>query len=117
MAIKGKGKTKNRQPARAPRRTPVPVKPPFFARRWVQLVAALLIGMGIVWFLVWVTNGIRASRDSDQAAKIAIPRIAQRRTSRRSRVESTPASSRNTRITGNRNETPKATATSTTNER
>lgn len=70
MAIKGKGKTKSRQPARAPRRTPVAVKPPFFARRWVQLVAALLIGMGIVWFLVWVTNGIRSSRDSDQAAKL-----------------------------------------------
>ncbi|MGE5226784.1 MAG: hypothetical protein ACM3OO_07895 [Planctomycetaceae bacterium] len=69
MAIKGKGKTKNRQPARAPRRAPVPVKPPLFARRWVQVVAALLIGMGIVWFLVWVTNGIRASREADQAAK------------------------------------------------
>jgi hypothetical protein len=69
MAIKGKGKTKSRQPARAPRRTPVEVKPPFFARRWVQVVAALVVGMGIVWFLVWATNGIRASRDSDRAAK------------------------------------------------
>jgi hypothetical protein len=69
MAIKGKGKTKGRQPARAPRRAPVEVKPPFFLRRWVQVTVAFLIGMGVVWFLVWVTNGIRDSRQSDQAAK------------------------------------------------
>lgn len=71
MAIKGKGKTKSRQQARAPRRAPVAVKPPLFARRWVQLTAALLVGMGLVWFLVWVTNGIRESRRSDQAATTA----------------------------------------------
>ena len=42
MAIKGKGKTKSRPPARAPRPAPVVRKPPFFARRWVQVVAALV---------------------------------------------------------------------------
>ncbi|MGZ4149937.1 MAG: hypothetical protein ACXVQJ_07855 [Actinomycetota bacterium] len=68
MAIKGKGRSKSRQPARAPRRAPVEVKPPFFARRWVQVIAAFVLGMGLVWFLIWVTNGIRESRQSDQAA-------------------------------------------------
>jgi hypothetical protein len=60
MAIKGKGKTKSRPAARAPRPTPVVRKPPFFARRWVQVVGALLAGMAIVTIVVWVTNGLRA---------------------------------------------------------
>ena len=42
MAIKGKGKTRSRPPARAPRPIPVVVKPPFFRRRWVQVVGAFL---------------------------------------------------------------------------
>ena len=65
MAIKGKGKTKSRPPARAPRPAPVVRRPPFFARRWVQVVGALLAGMGIVTIVVWVTNGLR----TDDAAK------------------------------------------------
>jgi hypothetical protein len=38
MAIKGKGKTKGRAPAGAPRRTPVDVPVPFFLRRRVQVL-------------------------------------------------------------------------------
>jgi hypothetical protein len=65
MAIKGKGRTKSRPPARAPRLAPVVRKPPFFARRWVQVVGAMLAGMGIVTIVVWATNGLRV----DNAAK------------------------------------------------
>ena len=59
MAIKGKGKTRSRPAARPPRPTPVVRKPPFFVRRWVQVVGALLAGMGIVTIVVWATNGLR----------------------------------------------------------
>ncbi len=67
MAIKGKGKTKSRPPARAPRPAPVVRKPPFFARRWVQVTGALLAGAGIVIVVVWATNGLRAT-DAEEAA-------------------------------------------------
>ena len=67
MAIKGKGKTKSRPAARAPRPAPVVRKPPFFTRRWVQLVGALLAGAGIVVVVVWATNGLRAN-DADEAS-------------------------------------------------
>ena len=65
MAIKSKGRSKSKQPARAPRRAPVAVPKPFVQRRWVQVVAALVVGMFVLVLLVWVTNGLR--RD-DQAA-------------------------------------------------
>jgi hypothetical protein len=65
VAIKGKGRTKSRPPARAPRPAPVVRRPPFFARRWVQVVGAMLAGMGIVTIVVWATNGLRV----DNAAK------------------------------------------------
>lgn len=71
MAIKGKGRTKSRPPARAPRPAPVVRTPPFFARRWVQVVGALLVGMGIVTTVVWATNGLResdAAADRDERA-------------------------------------------------
>ena len=67
MAIKGKGKTKARPPARAPRPVPVVRKPPFFVRRWVQLAGALLLGILAVMVVVWATNGLRAS-DAAEAA-------------------------------------------------
>jgi hypothetical protein len=66
MAIKGKGKTKSRPAARAPRPAPVVRKPPFIVRRWVQVVAAVLLGMGIVVVVVWATNGV-GSADADEA--------------------------------------------------
>ena len=72
MAIKGKGKTKSRPAARPPRPTPVVRKPPFFVRRWVQVVGALLAGMGIVTVVVWATNGLRV----DDAAKARDARAA-----------------------------------------
>lgn len=69
MAIKGKGKTKSKQVARAPRRGPVPVPVPFARRRWVQVVAAFVTGVLVVMFAVWVTNGTRKSRANDLAAQ------------------------------------------------
>ena len=79
MAIKGKGKTKSRPPARAPRRAPVEVPTPFGQRRWVQLTAALLVGAGLVWFLIWLTNGIRQNdlHDREAAAQVERRRAAQ----------------------------------------
>ena len=74
MAIKGKGKTRSRPPTRAPRRAPVEVPTPFAQRRWVQLIAALLIGAGIVWFLIWLTNGIRQGAADDREAAAAVER-------------------------------------------
>jgi hypothetical protein len=66
MAIKGKGRTKSRPAARAPRPAPVVRKPPFFVRRWVQFVGGVLLGTGIVMVVVWATNGAR-SNDADEA--------------------------------------------------
>jgi hypothetical protein len=66
MAIKGKGRTKARQPVRAPRRGPVPVPQPFFRRRGVQLVAAFLVGTLVFWGGVWLTNGLRAENTSER---------------------------------------------------
>lgn len=74
MAIKGKGKTRSRPPARAPRRAPVEVPTPFAQRRWVQLVAALLVGAGVVWFLIWLTNGIRQNQADDREAAAQVTR-------------------------------------------
>ena len=69
MAIKGKGKTKTRGVAKPPRRAPVPVPVPFARKRWVQVTAAFLLGLGVFLFAVWVTNGLRTSKDADRAAK------------------------------------------------
>jgi hypothetical protein len=66
MAIKGKGRTKARQPVRAPRRGPVPVPVPFFRRRGVQAVAAFLAGLLVFWGGVWLTNGLRAQDTSER---------------------------------------------------
>jgi hypothetical protein len=67
VAIKGKGKTKGRQPVRAPRREPVEVKPPFFLRRRVQIAIAFVAGLLLFMFAVWVTNGLRQDRADKQA--------------------------------------------------
>jgi len=77
MAIKGKGKTRTRQVARAPRRGPVEVKPPFLLRRWVQVVGACVAGALIVMLVIWVTNGLRADRaKSDATAQAGAQRAA-----------------------------------------
>lgn len=67
MAIKGKGKTRGRQPARAPRRAPVEVKKPLFLRRWVQISMAVIAGFLAMMLLVWVTNGLRQQRVNKKA--------------------------------------------------
>jgi hypothetical protein len=69
MSIKGKGRTKPRPTARAPRREPVPVKPPFFVRRWVQVVGAFVLGISAMMFLVWVTNGLREQSRAERARR------------------------------------------------
>lgn len=66
MAIKGKGKTRPRPVARAPRREPVPVKPPFFTRRLVQVAIAFVAGVLVMMFLVWITNGLREQRREER---------------------------------------------------
>ena len=66
MAIKGKGRTKVKQPVRAPKRGPVPVPVPFFRRRGVQILAAFLVGSLVFWGGVWLTNGLRAQDTSDR---------------------------------------------------
>ena len=68
MAIKGKGKTRQRAPARAPKRAPVEVPVPLPQRRWVQVTTAFVLGAGLVWFLIWLTNGIRQGRMEDRVA-------------------------------------------------
>jgi hypothetical protein len=40
------------------------VPKPFFARRWVQLCVTFLVGLGIFWLGIWVTNGLRADREA-----------------------------------------------------
>ncbi len=77
MAIKGKGRTKGRQVARAPRREPVPVPVPFFRRRWVQIGLAFVIGLGVATTTVWATNGVRDNRRiEDEAADLIAQKTA-----------------------------------------
>jgi hypothetical protein len=68
MAIKGKGRTRGRQPVRAPRRIPVEVKPPFFLRRQVQISLAFIAGLLVMVGVVWATNTLRKERADDRAA-------------------------------------------------
>jgi hypothetical protein len=73
MAIKGKGKTKQRQAARAPRRDPVPVKPPFFQRGWVKALAAFLAGILVMSVAWWAWENLNAEQNrKDQAAELAL---------------------------------------------
>lgn len=80
MTIKGKGRTKPRQVARAPRRGPVPVKPPFFTRRWVQVAGAFVLGISAMMLLVWVTNGLREQSRIDRARQGEAAELAATRT-------------------------------------
>jgi hypothetical protein len=74
MAIKGKGRTRTRQPIRAPRRGPVPVPVPFARRKGVQLTAAFIAGLLVFWGGVWLTNGLRAERASEEDSVAALRR-------------------------------------------
>jgi len=68
MAIKSKGKTKQRSVARGPRREPVPVPKPFAQRRWVQLVSMVIVGVLVTLFVFWAWHGWRTYRANDRAA-------------------------------------------------
>jgi len=74
MAIKNKGKTKQRSVARGPRHEPVPVPKPFAQRRWVQLTTLFVVGVFAMTVFVWATNGLRKDRASKDAANELITR-------------------------------------------
>jgi len=74
MAIKGKGRTRTRQPIRAPRRGPVPVPLPFARRKGVQLTAAFVAGLLVFWGGIWLTNGLRAERANEEDRVAALRR-------------------------------------------
>ena len=78
MAIKGKSKPKgkSRTVARAPRHEPVTVKPPMFQRRWIQLTAFFVLGVIALAIFVWVTNGLRSDRATNDAQAAAATRLA-----------------------------------------
>jgi hypothetical protein len=69
MAIKSKGRNKQRSVARGPRHEPVPVPVPFFRRRWVQLVSMFIVGVLALSAVLWAWNGIQGYRDDDRAAQ------------------------------------------------
>jgi hypothetical protein len=68
MAIKGKGKTKTKQPARAPKRGPVPVPKPFAQRTWVRLTAVFIAGVFLMSMCWWVWEGLDKNRNAKAAA-------------------------------------------------
>jgi hypothetical protein len=68
MAIKGKGRTKTKQQARAPRRAPVPVKPPFAQRTWVKATAAFIAGIFLMSMCWWVWENLDKDRNAKAAA-------------------------------------------------
>ena len=74
MAIKGKGRTRARPTARAPKREAVPVPVPWVRRRWVQMLAAFLTGLLVFWGAIWLTNGLRDERSSSEQAREALER-------------------------------------------
>jgi hypothetical protein len=76
MAIKGKGRTKTKQVARAPRREPVPVKAPFFTRRWVQVLCAAVAGAAVVLLVLWVIHGLNQDHTKARLKADAVTRLA-----------------------------------------
>jgi hypothetical protein len=76
MAIKGKGRTKTKQVARAPRREPVPVKAPFFTRRWVQVLGAAVAGAAVVLLVLWVVHGLNQDHTKAKLKAEAVTRLA-----------------------------------------
>jgi hypothetical protein len=75
MTIKGKGKTKPKQTPRAPRRAPVPVKPPFFQRGWVTALASFLAGLLVLALVWWAWENL----DQEHAATDLATKQAQQR--------------------------------------
>src|SRR5436853_840153 len=68
MAIKGKGKTKSRQVARAPRREPVAVKKPFAQRGWVRGLVLFMCGVLVLSVTWWAYENIDQQRNASKAA-------------------------------------------------
>lgn len=71
MAIKGKGRSKSKPAARAPKRAPVAVPIPFTQRRWVQRTAFFILGVLVVSGFVWLMNGLRKNDAESQATNVA----------------------------------------------
>jgi hypothetical protein len=75
MAIKGKSKTRGRRAVpRPPRREPVPIRPPFFLRRRVQVIGSFVLGILVMVLFIWVTNGLRDQRERNDADEAAASR-------------------------------------------
>jgi hypothetical protein len=74
MAIKGKGRSRQRAAPRAPRHVPVAPPTPVFRRTWVQLMFGFLLGALAVIALVWVTNSMRAGDEVDRSRTEATAR-------------------------------------------
>ena len=72
MAIKGKGKTKSRQPPRAPRHEPVVVKKPFAQRGWVRGLVLFLCGVLVLSVTWWAYEGIDKQRNASKAASAQV---------------------------------------------
>ena len=71
MAIKGKARTKTKVKRVTPGPKPayVPVRPRFFARKGVLWTVGVIVGLGIFWFAIWLTNGLRQQQaDKDEKA-------------------------------------------------
>jgi hypothetical protein len=67
MAIKGKGKTKPKGTARAPRMQPVPVKKPLFQRTWVRVTAGFIAGVFLMSMTWWVWEGLDKNRNQAES--------------------------------------------------
>lgn len=76
MAIKGKGKSRQRAAPRAPRHAPVPPPTPLYRRTWVQTIASFLLGVAIMIALVWVTNSLRVGDEAESSRADASARRA-----------------------------------------
>jgi hypothetical protein len=75
MAIKGKGRTKARQVAWAPRAAYTPPPVPWFARRWVQLTAVFVLGVLAVALFAWIRGNLeQEDRDRDRQRQRAAMR-------------------------------------------
>ena len=68
MAIKGKGKTRPKQQARAPKHGPVPVPKPFAQRTWVRVMASFIAGVFLMSMCWWVWEGLDKNRNQKAAA-------------------------------------------------
>jgi len=69
MAIKNKGKAKQRSVSRGPRHAPVPVPKPFAQRRWVQLTALFVAGAVVTLLVLGTWTHWQNLRADDRASQ------------------------------------------------